>query len=47
MLDTQHRHSPVAAWKQRRRRRRFLSAIVIVVLFAAFLYGWLYVFGVL
>jgi hypothetical protein len=46
MLDSQHRHSPVETWKRRRRRRHILSAIVIVVLFAAFLFGWLYVFGV-
>jgi hypothetical protein len=47
VLDMQHRHSPVATWKRRRRRRHILSAIVIVVFFAGFLYGWLYVFGIL
>jgi hypothetical protein len=47
MLDRQHRHSPVETWKRRRRQRHILSAIVIVVLFAAFLFGGLYVFGVL
>jgi hypothetical protein len=46
MLDSQHRHSPGETWRRRRRRRHILSAIVIVVLFAAFLFGWLYVFGV-
>jgi hypothetical protein len=47
MLDILNRHSPVATWKRRRRRRLILSATVIVVLFAAFVYGWLYVFGIL
>jgi hypothetical protein len=46
MLDVGHRQSPVETWKRRQRRRHILSAIAIIVLFAALLYGWLYVYGV-
>jgi hypothetical protein len=45
MLEMQHQHSPVEAWKRRQRRQNILGAIAIIVLSAALLYGWLHTYG--
>ena len=46
MSTTHSRQSPALTWKRRQRRQRIFGAVVTALLFAAVLYGWLYVFKV-
>jgi hypothetical protein len=46
MSKTYSRQSQALTWKRRQRRQRIFGVVVTALLFAAALYGWLYVFKV-